>query len=77
MHSRPTIVKGDCDDNDRHGFTAEAVGIEGDENDGTALIECRMEFTNTQSQPVTMEQVTAQRWKSGKIVSERFYYNAG
>ncbi len=62
---------------DWHGFTAHSVGIDGDEGDGTALIECSLEFTNTEDKRVTMEQVAVQRWKDGKIVSERFYYDAG
>jgi hypothetical protein len=57
-----------------HGFEALTIGI--DHPQGVALIESRMEFTNTQGDRVRLEQVSVQRWKNGKIVHERFYYNA-
>lgn len=44
------------------------------EADGVALLEYSFHFTNTEGQPVTYEQATVQRWKDGKIVSERFYH---
>jgi len=55
-------------------FTVDAVAVEGDENDGTAFVEYGFEFVNTEDQPVTYQQVAVQRWKGGKIASERFYY---
>jgi len=57
---------------DFKGFDALAVGIDGD----TALIESTMEFTNTDGQDVRLEQVSVQRWKDGKVVHERFYYDS-
>ena len=57
-----------------HGFKALAIGI--DQPRGTVLIESRMEFTNVKGDRVRLEQVSVQRWKNGKIVHERFYYNA-
>jgi ketosteroid isomerase-like protein len=44
------------------------------EKDGIAIIEYAFEFTNTDGKKVTYEQATVQRWKDGKIVSERFYH---
>jgi ketosteroid isomerase-like protein len=36
-----------------------------------------MEFVATSGQPVRLEQVSVAKWKNGKIVSERFYYDTG
>lgn len=44
------------------------------EDDGVAFLEYAFRFTNTDGQFVTYEQATVQRWKDGKIVSERFYH---
>jgi ketosteroid isomerase-like protein len=44
------------------------------EEEGVAFLEYAFHFTNTDGQPVTYEQATVQRWKNGKIVSERFYH---
>lgn len=44
------------------------------EKDGVAIIEYAFEYTNTDGKKVTYEQATVQRWKDGKIVSERFYH---
>lgn len=35
-----------------------------------------MAWTTTEGQDVRIEQVAVQEWKNGKIVRERFYYNA-
>lgn len=43
----------------------------------TAFIESTIDFVNTNGQRVHMEQVSVQRWKNGKIVHERFYYDTG
>lgn len=51
-------------------------GVAVDEDAGLAFIEYSFSFINQDDQPVTYEQVSAQRWKSGKIVSERFYYDS-
>lgn len=55
------------------GFTVTGLVVDGD----TAFIENVIEFVNTGGQDVRLEQVAVQRWKGGKIVQERFYYNAG
>jgi len=39
--------------------------------------ECSLDFIATSGQPVHMEQVVVARWKNGKIVHERFYYDTG
>ncbi len=55
------------------GYTVKAIGFAND----VSLVESRMEFVNTAGQSVTLEQVSVQRWKNGKIVNERFYYDTG
>lgn len=54
-----------------------AIGTSGDTADGVALIEYSFDFLNTQDEDVRYEQVAVQTWKGGRIVKERFYYNAG
>lgn len=51
--------------------TASAVG------DNVTFYECSPDFIATNGQPVHMEQVVVARWKNGKIVHERFYYDTG
>ncbi len=51
--------------------TAQAVG------DDTTFYECNMDFIATSGQPVHMEQVVVAKWKNGKIIHERFYYDTG
>jgi hypothetical protein len=51
--------------------TASAVG------DNVTFYECNLDFIATSGQSVHMEQVVVARWKNGKIVHERFYYDAG
>lgn len=59
-----------------HGFGATAIGIEGgDGGTGVALLETWMEFTSSTGQRIRGEQVTVQRWRDGRIVHERFYYD--
>jgi ketosteroid isomerase-like protein len=55
------------------GFDVKAVGT----GDGVSFYECTMDFINTAGQPVHYEQVAVQRWKNGKVVHERFYYDTG
>jgi hypothetical protein len=57
------------------GYNVKALAA--DEKAGTALIESTMDFVNQQDQHVHMAQVSVQRWKDGKIVHERFYYDTG
>ncbi|BCA55249.1 putative SnoaL-like polyketide cyclase [Nitrospira sp. KM1] len=55
------------------GFNVTASGI----GDNTTFYEAVMDFIATNGQPVHMEQVSVARWKNGKIVHERFYYDTG
>lgn len=49
-----------------------AIAAEGD----VAFLEYAFDFVNTDGQLVRYEQISAQRWKDGQIVHERFYYDA-
>jgi limonene-1,2-epoxide hydrolase len=51
--------------------TASAAG------DNVTLYECTLDFIATGGQAVHMEQVSVAKWKNGKIVHERFYYDTG
>jgi len=51
--------------------TASAVG------EDVTFYESNVDFIATNGQPVHLEQVTVARWKNGKIVHERFYYDTG
>ena len=44
------------------------------EGDGVVFAEYSFEFTDTDGNKKIYEQATVQRWKDGKIVSERFYH---
>ena len=55
------------------GFHVVASGV----GDNATFYECVMEFIATNGQPVRLEQVSAAKWKNGKIVQERFYYDTG
>jgi len=50
---------------------ASAVG------DDVTFYECTIDLIATNGQPVHMEQVVAAKWKNGKIVHERYYYDTG
>lgn len=54
------------------GYTVKALATTGD----TSLVECAMDFVHVSGAPVHMEQVAVQRWKDGRIIHERFYYDA-
>jgi len=51
--------------------TSSAVG------DNVTFYECTLDFIATNGQPVHMEQVSVAKWKNGKIVHERYYYDTG
>ena len=55
------------------GFHVVASGV----GDDATFYEFVMEFIATNGQPVRLEQVSAAKWKNGKIVHERFYYDTG
>ncbi|MEM8964438.1 MAG: nuclear transport factor 2 family protein [Acidobacteriota bacterium] len=56
-----------------HGGEVKAVAI----GDGVTLSEWWMDVTFQDGNRVNLEQVAVRRWEHGKIVHERFYYNAG
>jgi ketosteroid isomerase-like protein len=42
-----------------------------------AVINWRLDFTNTQGQRLRFDQLAVQRWENGQIVEERFVYDTG
>lgn len=58
-------------------FDVRTITTDGDENAGVAIIEYAFAFVNQSDQPVEYQQVAVQRWRDGRIVSERFYYDTG
>jgi len=57
-----------------HGAGADSFAVD-EENDIT-MVESWMDVTFKDGNRVKMEQVARQKWKDGKIIEERFYYNA-
>jgi len=55
------------------GFNVTATGI----GDNVTFYESTMDFIATSGQSVHLEQVSVAKWKNGKIVHERFYYDTG
>ncbi len=55
------------------GFNVSASGI----GDNVTFYESTIDFIATNGQPVHLEQVSVARWKNGKIVHERYYYDSG
>jgi SnoaL-like polyketide cyclase. len=55
------------------GFHVSATGV----GDDVTFYESVMEFIATNGQPVRLQQVSVAKWKNGKIVHERFYYDTG
>lgn len=56
-----------------HGANVLSTAVNGD----VSFCEIFMECTLTSGYRVKMSQVAVRRWKDGKIVNERFYYNKG
>ena len=54
------------------GFEVNSMAVEGD----TAFIETTSDYVLQDGTKVHTEQIAKQVWKDGKIVSERFFYNA-
>jgi hypothetical protein len=54
------------------GYTVKSVSIGKD----TAAVESVIEFVGTDGKDVRIEQVSVTKWVNGKIVHERFYYDA-
>lgn len=55
------------------GFNVSASGV----GDNVTFYECSLDFIANSGQFVHMEQVSVAKWKNGKIVHERFYYDTG
>lgn len=55
------------------GFTVTASGV----GDNVTFYESTSDFVTTGGVPVHVEQVSVAKWKNGKIVHERFYYDMG
>ncbi len=54
------------------GFEVKGAGV----GNGITFYEAVFDWVATNGQPVHLEQVTVARWRNGKIVHERFYYDA-
>lgn len=54
-------------------FETPAVAV----GDGVAIYENVMDWTDVNDQEIHIEQVVVQKWRGGKIVRERFYYQTG
>jgi ketosteroid isomerase-like protein len=52
-------------------FEAPVVAV----GDGVSTYENVMDWTDVEGNDIHVEQVAVQKWKDGKIVHERFYYN--
>ena len=55
------------------GFNVTAQGA----GDSVTFYESTADFITTNGQPMHSEQVSVAKWKNGKIVHERFYYDTG
>lgn len=53
------------------GFEVKGIGGGGD----VTFYEAVFDFVTTENKPVHFEQVAVARWRNGKIVHERFYYD--
>ena len=55
------------------GFTVTASGA----SDNVTFYESTSDIVTTDGMPVRIEQVSVAKWKNGRIVHERFYYDTG
>jgi len=55
------------------GFNVTALGV----GDNVTFYEATADFITTNGQAVHLEEVSVAKWKNGKIVRERFYYDTG
>lgn len=55
------------------GYEVTAIGVGGN----VTFYEATVDFVTTDGAPVHLEQVAVAKWKDGKIVQERFYYDTG
>ena len=56
-----------------NGFTITASSV----GDNVTFYESTSDFVTTGGEPGHVEQVSVAKWKNGKIVHERFYYDTG
>jgi ketosteroid isomerase-like protein len=55
------------------GFNVTASGV----GDNVTFYEAVVDFITTDDQHMHLEQVSVAKWRNGKIVHERFYYDTG
>jgi hypothetical protein len=55
------------------GFTITASGV----GDNVTFCQSTSDFVTTGGEPGHVEQVSVAKWKNGKILHERFYYDTG
>jgi len=55
------------------GFNVTATGV----GDNVTFYEAVVDFVTTSGQHMHLEQVSVAKWRNGKIVNERFYYDTG
>jgi ketosteroid isomerase-like protein len=55
------------------GFSVKTSGV----GDNVTFYEATADFVTTDGQYMHLEQVSVARWRNGKIVHERFYYDTG
>lgn len=55
------------------GFNVTATGV----GDNVTFYEAAVDFVATSGKHMHLEQVSVAKWKNGKIVHERFYYDTG
>jgi SnoaL-like protein len=55
------------------GYQVTASGV----GDNVTFYEAIVDFIATDGRPMHLEQVSVAKWKNGKIVHERFYYDTG
>ena len=55
------------------GFNVTALGV----GENLTFYEATADFITTNGQAVHLEEVSVAKWKNGKIVHERFYYDTG
>jgi len=55
------------------GFNVTALGV----GNNVTFYEATADFITTKGQAMHLEEVSVAKWKNGKIVHERFYYDTG
>ena len=73
LFNKPKQTGVTCDYCEWHGAKVEASAINGD----TTFSQWWMDITFKNGYRYTNTQVAVRKWKDGKIVHERFFYNKG